>query len=89
MARDLGARDDTARREPGGAAPPGADPAAQEAAIPHERPRSGGTRDEPRIVEPKVAARAGDRHRENLYALVIGIVVVAVIFAILYFLQIV
>lgn len=87
-----GARDFDGRLNPGPdpvrQAPPAADPAEAEAAVAHEHPRFGGTRDEPRIVEPKVKARAGDRHRENLYALLIGVAMVVAIFALLYVLQI-
>ncbi|MEQ8348378.1 MAG: hypothetical protein RIB84_21650 [Sneathiellaceae bacterium] len=54
-----------------------------------EDARSGGMHDEPRIVKRKEPARAGDRHRENLYALVIGVAVLAAIYAVLYVLQIV
>lgn len=49
-----------------------------------EHSRSGGLIDEPRIVKGKRSARAGDRHRENLYALLIGSAVVALALAILY-----
>jgi len=51
-----------------------------------EHERSGGLHDEPRIVKAKRSARAGDRHRENLHALLIGGGAVALAFVILYFL---
>ena len=57
----------------------------------HENAESGGMHDEPRIVKSKEAARAGDRHREGLHAMVIGgvvIVGIVAVLAILYFLQV-
>lgn len=58
-------------------------------AIGMEQPRYGGKADEPRIVESETEARAGDRHNENLVALVAGTAVAAAILVLLYVLQVI
>ncbi|MFC3228882.1 hypothetical protein ACFOGJ_16675 [Marinibaculum pumilum] len=63
--------------------------ADRNAVVGNDDTRFGGQRDEPRIVESKTEARAGDRHRENLYALVFGTIVAAAVLLLLYAFQVI